>query len=591
MRVLVLTALIATMLFAQQVRAADIQEVSGIARSGAVELAMELMDRHQPSVDEDPVAWMRWERERLFLYRSRSQWARMEERVADYPESLNRDFLRWANTERVRALLSLDRPEEARAVLRTLIWSTNPADTERQRPWRRLVVESYLEAGEVQAARTALRRFRQDFGDEDGGSRLMEARLYLQEGDGHQALRVLQALPEADYRALRLAAWLMAEPDQAGEILSRSIQLGFDEDADLAQRRMAWSLAARAAEKTGNRSARIGALERGLGYREDPERLDPMFRLDIDELWTAYQEYGERLGNEARILVGDDPMWFDKAQGYLGSDPIKARALLSVIAHESYESSARNRAHALIAGSLDTVRHGPALLRRLYLDSHRFPDAESIPRSVRYQLAEVALDEADIPLASELMRGLHEAPEGSDPQEWQLQRGRVLLLGGQRAEGLAVLEGLLSDIEALDVDRFLQVIFDMQNMGDHEPAYEMLMTLMEGELSDRQHREILFWAAESAEGQGDQAEAARLYLRSAGYLDPFSMDQWAQTARYRAADALADAGLVNDARRLYQSLLNATDDEARRSVLRNRIQRLQTRPLELTPLEDSPRPE
>jgi len=586
MRILLLLSLLLATLLAQPLKAASIEEVSGIARSGAVELAMELMDRHQPAVDEDPVAWMRWERERLFLYRSRSHWQAMEDRVSGYPEDLNRDFLRWANTERVRALLALDEPQAAREVLRTLMWSTNPGDQERQRPWRRLVVESYLEAGDAAAARSALRRFRQDFSDDEDETRRMEARLYLQEEDGHQALHVLENLPEAETHALRLAAWLMAEPDAAGEILSRAIQLGFDEDVDIAQRRMAFSLAARSAEKTGNRSARVGALERGLGHREDPERMDPMFRLEIDELWSAYREYGEQLGNDARILVGDDPMWFEKAQSYMGSEPIKARALLSVVVSDSFERASRERAHAMLATSLEGEPHGPALLARLYLESARFPDADSIPRPVRYQLAQQALDDADIPLASRLMRGLDEAPEGTDAQEWQLQRARVLLLGGQRAEGLTTLEALLEGEEDLAVNRFLQVIFDMQNMGDHEPAYDLLVRLMERDLEDRQHRETLFWAAESAEGMNDHAEAARLYLRSAGYLDPFSMDQWAQTARYRAADALAEAGLDNDARRLYQSLLNATDDEARRSVLRNRIQRLRTRPVGFSDLDD-----
>jgi hypothetical protein len=53
-----------------------------------------------------------------------------------------------------------------------------------------------------------------------------------------------------------------------------------------------------------------------------------------------------------------------------------------------------------------------------------------------------------------------------------------------------------------------------------------------------------------------------------------SMDPWAQTARYNAAESLQLAGLVDDARRIYQGLLQVTDDAARRSVLSHKIQQL-----------------
>jgi hypothetical protein len=52
------------------------------------------------------------------------------------------------------------------------------------------------------------------------------------------------------------------------------------------------------------------------------------------------------------------------------------------------------------------------------------------------------------------------------------------------------------------------------------------------------------------------------------------MDPWAQTARYRAAKALVEAGLLEDARQIYGTLLHATRDAGRRAVLQNEIQRL-----------------
>lgn len=562
--------------------ASDLAEISDLARSGATELAIELMDRHQPSRAEAPGEWIGWERERLALYRRRGNWEELQARVADYPDELYSEFLAHARTQQARALLELGRPVAARRVLGRLIWAEAvEAGGDALRQWRRLIIESHLGQGSPGDARTALRRFRQDYGDSDGDFRLLEARLFLQQGRGDQALAVLRTLPADEHRPLRLAARLDSEAGNAGAVLRDAIELGFDESTGIETRRLAWAVAARAAERTGNRSARVGALERGLGLGADPAGVDPIFRLTPEELWSAYQTYGERLGNEAQILVGDDPMWFERAASNRDSEPVKARALLSVVAFNSFDEANRAEAHARLAETLMSERHGPVVLRRLYLDAPRFDDIDAIPTEVRYHLARLALDDADIPLASELMAGLDRPPEDADPQEWGLQRARVLLLGGAREEGLAALSRLLRETppEFLDVDRFLQVVFDLQNMGDHEPAYDYLMQMFRYPLTDQQQRELLFWAAESAEGMGDELEAARLYLKSAGHVDPFSMDQWAQTARYRAADALAEAGLVGDARRLYQSLLNATEDEARRAVLRNRIGRLRQRPV------------
>jgi len=53
-----------------------------------------------------------------------------------------------------------------------------------------------------------------------------------------------------------------------------------------------------------------------------------------------------------------------------------------------------------------------------------------------------------------------------------------------------------------------------------------------------------------------------------------SMDLWAQSARFNAAESLQLSGLVDDARRIYEELLATTEDAARRSVLNNKIQKL-----------------
>ena len=84
----------------------------------------------------------------------------------------------------------------------------------------------------------------------------------------------------------------------------------------------------------------------------------------------------------------------------------------------------------------------------------------------------------------------------------------------------------------------------------------------------------MFWMADSLAAQGRHVEAARLYLKSAMLPDPHAMDPWAQTARYQAAEALAEAGLRDDARFVYEALLAVTAEPDRQAVLRRSIQQL-----------------
>ena len=93
-------------------------------------------------------------------------------------------------------------------------------------------------------------------------------------------------------------------------------------------------------------------------------------------------------------------------------------------------------------------------------------------------------------------------------------------------------------------------------------------------IEPRQKREILFWMADSYRDLERYDRAALLYLQSAMFVGPEAMDPWAQTARFKAAESLQESGLVDDARRIYLSLLEVTDEPTRRSVLQHNIQQL-----------------
>jgi tetratricopeptide (TPR) repeat protein len=303
-----------------------------------------------------------------------------------------------------------------------------------------------------------------------------------------------------------------------------------------------------------------------------------LFQLPVDLLWEAYVEYAEMVGNRSEILLGADEKWLELASSASKLTPVKARALYAMLMLRSADPEVSNRA---ATGYMETFAEVDEAERRLlgnlFNHSETFSDAQNIPAGIRFQLVDLALRSADIEEATRLMSGLTTVPPGAARLDWQLRQSRVLILGGRYDEGNQVLQGLIAEYREPNseaTDRILQVLFDLQTVGLHAQAIDHFGHLLQLDIDPKRRREILFWIGDSYRGMEKYQQAALLYLQSAMLPAPDSMDPWAQTARFSAAENLQLAGLVDDARRIYQALLQIADDPARRSVLSHKIQQL-----------------
>ncbi|MEC7790519.1 MAG: hypothetical protein VX856_05695, partial [Pseudomonadota bacterium] len=94
----------------------------------------------------------------------------------------------------------------------------------------------------------------------------------------------------------------------------------------------------------------------------------------------------------------------------------------------------------------------------------------------------------------------------------------------------------------------------------------------------RQRQELFFWIAESHAALNEHARSADLFLRSAA-VDTRSATtlRWSQSARFKAAVQLTQAGLLTDARIIYLDLLQQADDRNQQLVLKQKIQDLDLR--------------
>lgn len=562
------------------------EEVRALARAGAPGLALRLAEGAGPTAAEDPGRWAAWEALRLELLAAAGRWEALAARTAALPRAAPPGLRTRALALRARAMLALGRPAAARALLRRLIWGGEaPPPSDVLAAWRRLVAQSYAAEGLREAAAVALRRLRQDLGPGDALARTATARLLLALGQPTEALELLAGVEGLEARVWRLLAALRSggEPPKGVARAAAALGARAGEGAPPAWlRQAAWRVAAEAAARAGDTPARLRALEAALaawpplgGGKRRAAGPDPFPMGVRATLWAAWREAAEREANARGLLVGDDAAWLALARQRRLAPELR-RALLAWLARHATGEAVRAAAAEALAVALAGLPGGTALAGAVFLDPRRFPDPASLPPAVRYRAAEAALAAGRVDLASRVLAGLEAPPPGVDPVDWRLQRARVLALGGRPAEGAAALRallGLVRDWPPARYDRLMQVVFDLQAAGAHREALSVLEAAGSRVPDRRRARERWYWMADSWKALGEHLEAARHYLRSAlaaaGGLDP-----WGRSARFRAAEALAAAGLREDAARQYRALLAVTKEPARRALLAQALARL-----------------
>jgi hypothetical protein len=550
-----------------------LERARALTKGGATQLALRLLDQHQPAASQTE-AWMQWEKERYALYRSQRNWAQLSERATHLPADLPPEFVHWAKTEAVRARLSASDAQGARRVLRDLLWQEQGSRDERAE-WRQLVIRSYLIENNVGDAHTALQKYREDFQVNGPAWRQLEATILIRAGKPKEAYALVGDIKTHDGQLLSLLAGLQGGMLPPATVLTRALNLAEETRNKPALNQQVWLLVAEAAARANDAPRRMYALERALTDARTVAASDALLTAHADDLWQAYDRYAESVGNEARLLVGNDAVWVKKAESYKRDNAMSARAFYAFLSgHAGIDT--RKLAQQRFVDSL--FEDGRAeVVRALYTTSRRYPDLKQVPDYVRYRLADQALADYDIAFAGRVMQGLENPPTGEDADNWALRRARVLIYAGEQRAAVQLLNGILADKMKLDdafAERYIQVLFDLQAAEQNTQAIALLESVFKLTSNARIQRESLYWMADSRAALGEHQQAAELYLRSASYQHPTGGDMWGQTARYHAAEELGKAGLGQDARLVYQALLRHTEDAKQRAVIERNIQQL-----------------
>jgi hypothetical protein len=550
-----------------------------ISSSGAPSLTLKMLDQTQPKVDVDLYEWILWEQERYAILSKWQQWDELIVRIERLPDDLPIQFKNQATTQRIEAYLELNQTATARKILRQQLWQSASDSNVEEQTWRRQIIISYIKDNRLADAQVAMLRFDQDFEEETPDWLILRATVLIQAERYKRAMQLLKGLDSWQAKATYLLAQLRAKQITANDL--RRLITPKMEHPDTSDDELTTLAALRfiAAEQL-SLVDRVVALE-GLFQIGHHSPL-VLFKVAPDTLWDAYIEYAYLVGNRAELLIGDDEKWLELAHNVIKVTPIKARSLFaSLIVNSTDATLVRQAAEGYLISFREAADTKQNLLDQLFNRSKTFANAEKIPPNIRYQLVDLALKKADIDEATRLMSGLTSYPEGSSRFSWQLRQARVLILGGRYDEGSQIMQGLIAEykqVSTQNTDRILQVLFDMQTVELHTQTIALLNQLLSASIDPRQHREILFWIADSYKGMNKFDQAALLYLQSAMVHGPATMDLWAQTARYNAAESLRQSGLTDDARRIFESLLKITQDPARRALLNRSIQQLWLKP-------------
>ena len=571
-------ALLMLLFFSLSTFANDLAVMSQLAKDGAPNLALRLLDESQPQPEDNFAGWLFFEEQRLQIMNNWEQWPALIERLSTTPEQAPVGFKQFSALQLANAHLQNNQPKAALTILQKLIWQPYAEYKEQDLLlYRRLVVRAYLLQGQLPDARKSIIRYEQDYGASSAQWRILKARVLLLDNRAAEAETLLKGVEGREAATLLFLAALNADKRRyAGIVAGVRAELKNTQLMPVERLRY-WLVIAEASQYFETGLTRVKALEQAALLNVALPAEENILRFDADMLWQAYRDYGYADGNKEQLLVGDDESWRVYADKALAVYPAKARALYSVIIAESYDEASRTTAYREFADSFNDDARGDGILSVLFTQSKDYRNLEDMPISMRYRLINLAINEGDIKRAAWLMGDLQAAPESVSDYEWNLRRARILILSGQAQQGADVLQGALQrnqQLDAVAVDRAAQVVFDLQSVHADKLALPLLQALLKLPLDAKQQRELLFWAADSYKAERQTARAAAYYLRSATLLDGFGYDPWGQTARYKAAEVLAEGGIHADAERLFRKLLKTTKDAKRQAVIRNQLQSL-----------------
>ncbi len=575
----------------QQERLAHFKNIDELVSLRAPGLALNYIKREQPEYNkDDPGQWLYWEQKHIALLQYLQKWEQIDQRIRQQKAHLSSFKIatadrNWFLTAQLNALVKAKKYHQALEQTRTLLWNANElVRTNTYAAWRRIIIQIYLNQSHIQDAQKAMRRYLQDYGElqnEDGVAWLqLQAELLIQLKQYDEAISLLRQVNKPEAQSLILLAKINAKLISPLNALDSAqlVLASFSKDDERKTLFQYVALAAAIAAQDIDQAIlmlEVLLIEKTHYVSESIVRIGEI-EINANTLWQLYLQKGYQVANSKGLLKGDDESWYALGSNLFQTDPQSAKALFAVLALKAELPEHKKLAMQQLVKLLDINQRSLALVNDLFTDSKYFSNISDVAVQVRYRLIDFNLSKSNIEAAAKLMADLKQPPEDQPQFDWNLRRARVLILSGSFEQGVKVLNEMLDNenIETLQAEKYLQVVFDLQAIEKHQSALQLFEKMRTISDDIRLKREIMFWQAESYQGLKQFEKAAYLFMKSARSPDKI-YDPWYHTATFRAAENLFEAKLYDDAEQRYLHLLKITQNAARKAVIRQRLQAIQ----------------
>jgi len=526
----------------------SIESVARLANAGAMQLALDKVERLQPP-KPDKERWPAWEALRLTLLARLNRHQELLARLEKIPANVSVELAQQARFLGAQAALTTGKPALARVYLMGLLWNAGlPEETYRQA--RLMVIDSYLDESNQREGYLAMLRYQQDFqglppervakyvGALAAGGMEKEAVAWLAYLDQSHPLRLQVQLKTGLLTADAASAQARAALKKTPASVDTMAAAGY------------WAVLGQAAAMNGDFSAAIEAQEQSLNLQPLEDKNAASRK---DGLWKQYQSAARDVGNREHLLAGDDPAWLNLAASLPTVKAPLARALLAYLTLNARSPESRRDAQSQLTLALFKQKLGRTAVL-LFDEAEKFP-AHSFTVEARHLLGEAALQTRQYRVAARFWKDLP-PPKGESADGWQLKLVGVHYRAGQPADAGKALERLLTGKNKLAADiQRRSIEFARGLLNDKEPVTEAVEHFLTSLLTARalepmQQREALLLLGRAGEIRGDFKLAADYFLQAAMLIN--AKDPVAQSARQQAAANLAKAGFKEDASAVLQ---------------------------------------
>ena len=524
--------------------------------------------------------WVEWETLFFELGAGLGRWNDLVLRADQVRETGAWGAYVVAQTHAAMAQIQLGQYSAALQRLRKMILQ-RPEDRHALIEHRRLIAQIYLDEGNLEDAQIALSLFDRDYRPSDPNWEHRYIRILFLSGRFEEAMVRLAPLQTLEAQLLGLYAGFRTQALSASEVVSSGLELAPAFAAEPVLQAELWAVIEAAARSYNDLEMQAAATEAALSV--EYSRLSNWDHLPVvplvseQQLLEIYDRFALFVGNDVGLIIGDDASWYQLAQEFEITSPATARAFHAYLARHSYSQESKDRSTAAFARSLfddGLYRLLDSLFVRLNL-----LDVAQVEAELQTRLANSALRDQDYVKALTIINVMPRPEEPQSIEQWLLRQARLAIAVADPERSEQLLNDVIGQLPPLPeqaaIDRIMQVVFDLQKRDQHDLAIQFFVELYNLVTDEQTRREILRWIGESYAAKGDHANASIHLLRSAQPGDLWS-DDWALSARLKAADELVSAGYIDDARVIYSQLHEDTIDPRSRALIANLMANLPT---------------